>query len=136
EDPHNTTLTHTIDPASTDTKYKTYVPTISERLDVLVLDDENPGVFVLESDGTTLLTACGATCGTPGAGDNYLLRLNSQPTAIVKIGIITDGQVDVNKAAVDGTRVKLEQVGGLQASQAFKGNISFSGGVITRANGS
>ena len=26
---------------------------------MLVIDDENPGVFVLASDGTTLVVACG-----------------------------------------------------------------------------
>ena len=52
------------------------------------------------------------------------------------VGIVTDGQVDVNKALVDQTRLNLQAVGGLQAAQAFKGNITFSGGVITRANGS
>src|SRR5262249_41617491 len=49
---------------------------------------------------------------------------------------VTDGQVDVNKSAVDPSRMTLQAVGGLQASQAFKGNLTFSGGVITRANGS
>ncbi|HEX4527110.1 MAG TPA: PKD domain-containing protein [Gaiellaceae bacterium] len=116
---------------------------VNARLDVMVLDDENPGVWVLESDGKTVVTACGLNCGVPGSNDTYQLRLTSQPTSQVKIGIITDGQVDVQNdggAPLD-SRLKLEQVGGLQASQAFKGPITMSAAasgmsVITRANGS
>ena len=145
EDPHNTTITHTIDPSAlltTDTKYRNAAPggtaqTVTERLDVLVLDDENPGVFVLQSDGSTLVTACmNNPCTLPGTGDSYQLRLNSQPTSQVKVAIVTDGQVGVNSSLVDPSRLKLEAIGGLQAAQAFKGNIAFTGGVITRANGS
>ncbi|MCA1841353.1 MAG: hypothetical protein LC723_13695, partial [Actinobacteria bacterium] len=143
-DPHNTSLTHTIVDIvghPTTGAYLTAAPTIQQRIDAFVIDDENPGVFVLESDGSTLVSACGnADCTIPGLGDTYQLRLNSAPTALVKVAIITDGQTDVDMTAVDPSRVKLEQVGGLQASQAFKGNITISGTAsaptFTRANGS
>ena len=143
EDPHNTTITHTMNTTlTTDAGYLDYSSAgtktaIVERVDVLVLDDENPGVWALASDGKTLVTACaGDPCTAPGIGDSYRLRLNSQPTATVKIALITDGQADV----VLGGGVTLESVGGLQASQAFSGNLTVSGTgpifTITRANGS
>ena len=135
EDPHNTTITHTIDTTLTSdtTKYgaQAAVEAIKTRLDVLVLDDENPGVWVLESDGKTVVTACGSTCAVPGAGDSYQLRLTSQPTSQVRIALITDGQVDIqNDGDSVDSRLALESVGGLQASQTFKGPISMSRGRV------
>ncbi|HEY6030129.1 MAG TPA: hypothetical protein VIU44_06180, partial [Gaiellaceae bacterium] len=138
EDPHSTTLTHTIDTLlTTSGSYNAAAPTVLERLDVLVLDDENPGVWALASDGKTLVTACnGDPCTAPGPGDTYKLRLTSQPTSQVRIALITDGQADV----VTGGGITFESVGGLQAAQAFSGNVTVSGSgpsfTITRANGS
>ena len=140
QDPHTTTILHTISATSTDTAYRTIAPRIQERLDVLVIDDENPGVFVLPSDGSTIVVACGNTeCSVPGTSDSYQLRLDSQPKAEVRIAIIGDGQTDVATSSL-GPRVALEQWGGLQASQAFAGNIQITGSgstrTITRVNGS
>ncbi|HEY3484536.1 MAG TPA: hypothetical protein VGK49_04085, partial [Ilumatobacteraceae bacterium] len=139
QDPHNTTLTHVISGASTDVAYKTVVPTILERLDAFIIDDENSGVFVLESNGRTLVVACGnAECSVPGLGDNYKIRLNSPPKADVDIAIITDGQTDVDPSTIDGVRLTFDEVGGLQASKAFDGNIRIEIGgttVIRRVNG-
>ena len=62
---------------------------------MLVLDDENPGVWVLASDGKTLVIACGRSVHAPRCGDTYQLRLNRQPAAQVRIALITDGQIDI-----------------------------------------
>ncbi|MFZ1880264.1 MAG: Calx-beta domain-containing protein [Gaiellaceae bacterium] len=151
EDPHSTTITHKIDKLlTTDPKYLTGAeggsgPQIVERVDALIIDDENAGVFVLPSDGSTVVAACGnAACTIPGFPDEtYKLRLDSQPTAGVSIALITDGQTDIDLSALspaDALRVLLERIGGLQASQAFKGNVKVDGNTgtatITRANGS
>ncbi|MFL6033492.1 MAG: hypothetical protein ACJ74I_00290, partial [Gaiellaceae bacterium] len=124
QDPHNTTLKHTIDASSSDAAYKT--AKITERVEVLVIDDENPGVFVLPSDGTTVVVACGndactlpPNCTThPEKCDTYQLRLNSAPApgTEVKIALISDGQTDIDASSplFDATRIPFEQVGGLQ----------------------
>jgi Ca2+-binding RTX toxin-like protein len=145
EDPHNTVLLHTIvniaGHATTDTAYNTAAPTVREHVDVLVLDDESPGVFTLESDGKTLVVACGnPTCTAPGDGDSYLLRLTSAPFANVKIAIVTDGQTDVDLSSVDPSRIALEAIGHIDSTQSFLGNITIAAGgptaTFTRANGS
>ena len=46
--------------------------------DVRVLDDETPGVLIRETDHSTLVT-------DGGAGDTYLVRLTSAPTADVTV---------------------------------------------------
>ena len=99
---------------------------VVERLGVLALDDENPGVFVQQSNGSTLVVACGnAACTIPGVGDSYQLRRRaSQPTAQrAAIAIVTDGQTDVI-LGTPAVRSAWRPIGGLQASQAFTGNIT------------
>ena len=142
QDPHNTTLKHTIDASSSDAAYKA-APKIVERVETLVIDDENPGVFVLPSDGTTLVVACGnddctlpPNCTThPEKCDTYQLRLTSPPTrTTVKIAL-DHRRPDRHRprAARRPTRITFEQVGGLQASQAFKGNITIDAGPRRRS---
>ena len=127
EDPHNTTISHTIDTtATTDPTYKT-TPVVERRVDVRVIDDENPGLFLLESGGKTLVSA-GSAQGGPGTGDSYTIRLTSAPTATVKDALITDGQTDV----VAGAGVAYEAIGDLQAVSLFDGNISVAGNTVTR----
>src|SRR6185503_6596702 len=101
QDPRSTTLTMTIlGSASSVTDY--LLPPFASypdlpvrtRVDVLSIDDETPGVFLLESGGRTLVQ-CGSTCGTTGTGDSYTVRLTKAPTDNVDISILTDGQTDV-----------------------------------------
>ncbi|HEV8460189.1 MAG TPA: Calx-beta domain-containing protein [Gaiellaceae bacterium] len=148
EDPHSTTIKHTIDPTTGDTGYLAAAGRIAERIDLLILDDESPGVYVQETGGDTVVSACGTTCAGPPdctlhptSCDSYLLRLNSPPKSDVSIALITDGQTDVN-LLVPHPGISLEAVGGLQASQSFKNGyvtivpVSGTTEKITRANGS
>src|SRR6185312_9435977 len=104
---------------------------IARRLDALVIDDETPGVFLLESNGRTLVTACGNTaCTIPGPGDTYTIRLTKAPTADVTVAVITDGQTDV-------TGMPIQVVGGARPQQLFAGNITVpSGAIVARGAGS
>src|SRR5205823_14732757 len=76
EDPRSTTLDFTILSSSAATDYKrppfANYPDLPVRskVDVTSIDDETPGVFLLESGGRTLVH-CGSTCGTAGTGDSY-----------------------------------------------------------------
>src|SRR5207244_12853284 len=91
------------------------------RVDVLSIDDETPGVFLLESAGRTLVQ-CGSTCGTAGTGDSYTVRLTKAPTASVDVSVITDGQADVctTPGPVPCTSgFTLAQIGGTRATQLF-----------------
>ena len=101
-----------------------------------MIDDESAGLYVQETGGDTVVSACGTTCAVPPdcsahpqLCDSYLLRLASQPTATVQVALITDGQTDINMALA-GSGITMQAIGGLQASQAFKGNIT-----ITPING-
>ncbi|HEY3922827.1 MAG TPA: hypothetical protein VGL76_12045 [Gaiellaceae bacterium] len=129
EDPQSVALVHTIDPTgTTDPLYLAAAPDgtsqeVLERIYATVIDDESPGVFVLQSGGSTLVT--------PSTTDDYTLRLTSQPTADVQIAIVTDGQTDAS-----GSGLTLAAIGGLRASQLFTGNVTVSGSTITLATGS
>ena len=75
QDPHNTSIVATILPASggtTDTRYAAASATSAKQIEALVIDNDTAGVLVLESNGSTLVNACGnAACTTPGPGDDY-----------------------------------------------------------------
>ena len=94
-----------------------YSPTT--RIPVEVLDDETAGAVVVESGGGTLVVAGGAT-------DDYLLRLQKQPTAPVQIAIVTDGLTDVKSIKIGTTVVPftLQPVGGYVPTQLFIGNVT------------
>ncbi|HEX9505850.1 MAG TPA: hypothetical protein VGA62_07565, partial [Acidimicrobiia bacterium] len=132
EDPQSTTLLHTVT-TTNDADYNAAKATISARINGLSIDDETPGVFLLESNGRTLVVACGnpPTCTTPGTGDSYTVRLTKAPTAPVTIAVVTDGQIDVTL----GGRVALDLVGGARPQQLFTGNIRITGSVLTRGDG-
>ncbi len=102
QDAQNVTLTHTVSSSGGGVGAKYTSPIGARRLDVFVIDDENPGAFVRESDGSTLVTACGATCSVPGPGDYYDIRLNRAPNANVTVALVTDGQTDVAEWGVAG----------------------------------
>ena len=132
EDPQSTTLLHTVT-LTNDADYNAAKAFISARINALSIDDETPGVFLLESNGRTLVVACGnpPTCTTPGTGDSYTVRLTKAPTAPVTIAVVTDGQTDVTL----GGRVTLDLVGGARPQQLFTGNIKVTGAVVTRGDG-
>ena len=61
-----------------------------------IVDDEPPGVTVVEAGGSTAVTEGGTT-------DSYTLKLQSQPLADVVINVTTDGKTTVNPASVTFT---------------------------------
>ena len=138
EDPHNTSIAASIDLAHTHdvadpvshTSYSA-TPVTARRIDARVIDDENAGVFQVESGGTTLVQA-GTANGGPGSGDSYTLRLTSPPKQDVDVALVTDGQTDI--AVAPG--IVYKAIGGLQTVQLFTGNVSVAGATITRAAGS
>ncbi len=135
-DPHTIGITQTVDATATsDSSYLTAAPggsatQILDRLYVNIVGD-GPGVFVNQSDGSTLVIMCGSAPCTTGS-DSYTVRLTSQPTADVQIAIVTDGQTNV----VDGGRISLVPIGGLVPTQLFSGNVTISGATVTLAAGS
>jgi hypothetical protein len=138
EDPHNTPFHHTIDTAFTtdvpDANGQSYHnpanPVMEQRLDTRVIDDENPGLFQVESEGTTLVKAGDAQTG-PGTGDSYTARLTSAPKSNVEVALISDGQTDV---VMDGS-ITYKAVGGLQPVQLFGGNVVVNGSARTITRG-
>src|SRR4029077_10740051 len=136
-DTHDTLVLHTIDPSTTDPLYRAAAPggtlrQFRDKLDVVVVDD-SPGLFVRQSDGSTLVTLCGnAACTIPGPGDSYTVRLTSRPTANVQVQILTDGQTNVTT----GGAISTATVGTLRPAQLFSGNVTVGGPAITLASGS
>ncbi|MDA8440737.1 MAG: hypothetical protein M0Z51_18020, partial [Propionibacterium sp.] len=134
QDPHYTTLGITVD-TSASGRDQTY-DQVAASLDVLVLDDNSPGVYVAQSGGSTLVSI---PPGTP-LTDTYSVRLLKQPTAPVTIGIITDGQTSIATDAACSTstlgHVCLAPVDHLAATSLFVGHVTISGATITRAAGS
>jgi hypothetical protein len=57
-------------------------------VDVTIVDDEQPGIILVQSDGDTGV-------GESGATDTYSIALAAQPTADVTITVQPDGQVKV-----------------------------------------
>ncbi len=134
QDPHHTTLAVTVDTSSSG-RDQTY-DGVTSSLDVLVLDDNSPGVYVAQSGGSTLVSI---PPGTP-LTDTYTVRLLKQPTATVTIGIVTDGQTSIATDAACSTsmlgHVCLAPIDHLAATSLFVGNVTISGTTITRAAGS
>ena len=134
EDPHNTTITHSIDLANTtdtpDVNGRSYnvTPVVEQRVYTRVIDDENSGVFQLETAGTTLVSA-GSSQDGHGSGDSYTQRLTHAPTSDVRVALITDGQTDI----VAGGSVAYAAVGDVQVVEHFTGNFTISGSTVTRA---
>jgi hypothetical protein len=128
EDPHNTTILHAIDKvATTDLTYKN-TPVLERRVDVRVIDDENPSLFQLESGANTLVSAGDPQTG-PGTGDTYTVRLASAPSSDVRDALITDGQTDI----AAGPGVAYAAIGDEQQVTLFSGNFVIAGNTVTRA---
>ncbi|HEX5279640.1 MAG TPA: hypothetical protein VFW28_06150 [Micropepsaceae bacterium] len=143
EDPHDTTISHTIDAAhTTDSQYAaTHTVTVNgvgtqianvaqQNLDARVIDDENAGVFTLDTAGQTLVSSGSAQNGA-GTGDSYDMRLTSQPTAPVNVSLITDGQTDITPDLTHG--IQYAAIGGLNPVKLFEGDVSINGAAITRS---
>ncbi|MFU8776147.1 MAG: LEPR-XLL domain-containing protein, partial [Roseovarius sp.] len=94
-------------------------------LDVQVVDNETPGLFLVESDGATRVIK-GAEGAAPqaGQGDSYTIRLTARPEADVTIDIVSDGQTD----ATIGGRVFLRDAG-------TEGDGLYQGGLALDASG-
>ncbi|MCL1598791.1 MAG: hypothetical protein M3094_06385, partial [Actinomycetia bacterium] len=98
--------------------------------DIEVIDNDSPGVVLLESGGTTLVELGGST-------DDYTLRLTQQPEEDVEIAILTDGLTDI--VFIDGVAVTpsdYKDIGGIVPFRMFRGNLEITGTLIERANGS
>jgi Ca2+-binding RTX toxin-like protein len=98
DDPRTTGITFTRDAATTDAGYQ-FDP---QRIGVRVLDDDTPGVLVVESNGSTVVTV-------GGPGDEYTIRLTKQPVAAVRVAIVTDGLTDVR--TINGAPVAYQAIG-------------------------
>ena len=115
EDPSYTTLRVTVAAigAGRDAAYDT----VSSMLEVMVLDDNTPGVYSSPSGGSTVVSAPSGT--DAGITDSYTVRLLSAPTATVTIALITDGQTVIATDAACGAtllgHVCLVSVGGAAA---------------------
>jgi Ca2+-binding RTX toxin-like protein len=75
-------ITHSFDDATTD---PVYASALDVELDVKVFDDDSARVLVTESDGSTRVVM-------NGEGDDYTLRLVSNPGAPVYVNLYGDGQ--------------------------------------------
>ncbi len=125
-DPHYTTLAFT----------QTGNASVNQTLEVLVLDDNTPGVYVAQTGGSTVVSA-----GSNPAGDSYSVRLLSAPApgTTVTVGAITDGQTNItaaNCATPTLGTVCLESVGHQGTTALFSGNVTVSGNTIMLATGS
>ncbi|KKK81247.1 hypothetical protein LCGC14_2815400, partial [marine sediment metagenome] len=68
-----------------------YAGVAEASLEVTVYDGDSPGVLATESEGSTLVVE-------GGHGDQYDLRLTSQPAGAVTVEILTDGQALVSSS--------------------------------------
>ena len=136
QDPHHTMVAVTVDGtvSGRDASYDQ----VTGSLDVLVLDDNSPGVYVKQSGGSTVVSLPDGA--TPGTTDTYAVRLLKAPKAAVSVGIVTDGQTSIVTDPTCGSgilgKVCLAAVGRLAAKELFRGNVTISGATLTRAAGS
>ena len=145
EDPQTAVVTFAQGAATDDPNYN--FPNLRSGpglLDIDVIDDDTPGVVVLETGTGTLVEKCGnALCTIPGDTDHYTLRLTKrpckdldpQPTSCdVRIVVLTDGLTDVK--SINGVPVVLQPIGGYVPSRLFLGTLNTTASTLTRANGS
>ncbi|MGB7818284.1 MAG: Calx-beta domain-containing protein, partial [Ornithinibacter sp.] len=124
QDPHTTTITAAATSAN-------YLAALTDRIDALVVDDDTPGIVVVETGGRTLVVA-GDTASGAGPGDSYDIRLTQNPGTEVKVAAVTDGQTDV----VEGGRVTYQAIGGESLYRQFTGTLAINGSTLTRAGDS
>jgi hypothetical protein len=126
KDPHNTAIILSIDPTFTsDSAYFAQASKGDKRIDVRVFPNSSPGVFELQTGGTTLVPS-GTALHLPNPltdEQTYRMRLTSPPKAPVNVGIITDGQTDIDPNQATTTTV----------SVTFARNLA--GDTITRTSG-
>ncbi|MFO0942483.1 MAG: hypothetical protein U0930_17230 [Pirellulales bacterium] len=68
---------------------------VDQVLKVESIDDDSPGAYIVESDGSTLVSA-GDANGVGAITDSYTIRLTKRPTGVVEIPLLTDGQTLVS----------------------------------------
>ena len=78
-DPHRTRIDVVVVPALSVASFAAAAPA---HVEALVLDDDTPGLVVLEDGGSTRVVA-GDTVAGPGPSDQYELRLTSAPSGTV-----------------------------------------------------
>jgi len=88
ESVHTSTIIHTA--ASTDMNYSGVA---IRNVTVHVTDNDAVGVTITESGGSTHVNETGPT------SDSYTIVLNTQPTALVTITVVPDGQTDLGSGA-------------------------------------
>ncbi|MGC9326354.1 MAG: calcium-binding protein, partial [Candidatus Hinthialibacter sp.] len=93
------------------------------ELDVRVLDDDAAAVLVTESDGATRLVK-----GV--SGDDYSLRLVSNPGAPVTVNLYGDGQTRLTDSTIADSRVILSAIG--EAAAVY---VTVDGGSLIRRDG-
>ncbi len=69
------------------------------ELEVVVFDDDRPGVLVTESGGTTIVG--------PGQSDDYTLRLVSEPDQDVVLDVFSDGQTLVSSGGAGASATQV-----------------------------
>ncbi len=90
---HTGTITHAIT-TSADTDYPTTLSIASVTANIT---DNEPGVMITQSSGSTSVTEGGAT-------DSFEVVLSTQPADYVSITISPDAQTDVDKTSLEFTR--------------------------------
>ncbi len=83
-------------------------------MDVLVIDDDTPGVLITETDTSTALVGDDPNTPAdetllPAGQDSYTIRLTKRPDGTVTIAVLTDGLTDV--VTIDGTPAVLAEIG-------------------------
>jgi len=101
-----------------------YTGAPTAELAVHVVDNDAPSVLVTESDGSTRLVK-------GKSGDDYTLRLVSEPAGEVTVNVFTDGQTYIQ----DSPRVFLNDVGGPLAVTVDFADNGAEADTITRTDG-
>ena len=98
-----------------------------DNTQVTVVDDDEAGVLIQPSNGTTVISA--GSNGAPATHDDYTMRLTKAPTANVTVAINSDGSSD----ALLGNGVTLED---LATVSAVVSSSTVNGlGTLTRTDG-
>ena len=93
QNPVTAQISHAV--GGTDASYTSFFATKpAPKLNVKLIDTDGAGVYVRETDGSTLVVK-----GDP-TGDTYSLRLTHAPAAAVTIALLTDDQTLVDSAVV------------------------------------
>lgn len=108
-------------------------------LDIEVVDDETPGLLVIETGTSTIVVDDDPVTGVDESTlltsqDTYTIRLTRAPDGTVTVAVLTDGLTDV--VSINGVPVVLQPIGGYVPTRLFAGQITISGTSITRGSDS